>query len=164
MISIGIDPGTVRTGYGVVRRDGGRLVRLASGTIRTNAKDPIETRLLAIHEGLDQILTQYGPDDAAVEDVFFAKNARSALKLGHVRGVILLTLTRRGLVVASYPPAFVKRAVVGAGRAAKDQVRHVVLAILGLNVLPSEDEGDALAVAICHLNGPRPGHNNKIGV
>jgi crossover junction endodeoxyribonuclease RuvC len=155
MIAIGIDPGTVRTGYGVVRKDGARLTRLASGTIRTHAKDPMEKRLVAIHQGLEQVLTTYGPDEAAIEDVFFAKNAQSALKLGQVRGVILLTVSKREIPVASYAPTFVKRSVVGSGRAAKNQVGRVVQAILGLGELPDEDEGDALAVAICHVNAPR---------
>ncbi|MCP4601365.1 MAG: crossover junction endodeoxyribonuclease RuvC [Proteobacteria bacterium] len=155
MITIGIDPGTVKTGFGVVRRDGTRLVRLGSGTIRTNAKEPMEARLLTIHEGLDQVLTLYGPDEAAVEDIFFAKNARSALKLGQARGAIILTLTRRGISIASYAPAFVKQSVVGAGRASKTQIGRVVQAILGMKESPGEDEGDALAVAICHLNAPR---------
>ncbi len=155
MIAIGVDPGTARTGFGIVRRDGARLVRIGSGTICTNAKDSMEKRLLTIHEGLDQVLTLYGPGEAAVEDVFFAKNASSALKLGQVRGAILLTLTRRDISVASYSPALIKRSVVGAGRASKIQVGRVVQAILNMSELPGEDEGDALAVAICHLNAPR---------
>ena len=152
---IGIDPGTVRTGFGVIRKDGSKLVRVASGVIRTCDKDPMEQRLLSIHEGLDQLLTLYGPDLSAVEDVFFAKNARSSLKLGQVRGVILLTLTRREIPVESYAPAFVKRAVVGGGRASKSQVGQVVKAILSMKEIPTEDEGDALAVAICRANAPR---------
>ncbi len=155
MIAIGIDPGSVRTGFGIVRRDGTRLKRLGSGTIRTNAKSPMEDRLLTIHEGLEQVLTLYGPDEAAVEDIFFSKNASSALKLGQVRGAILLTLSKRRLPIVSYPPAFVKRAVVGAGRAAKQQVGRVVQSILAMKDQPGEDEGDALAIAICHLNAPR---------
>ena len=158
MIVIGVDPGTARTGYGIVKRQGSRIIRLGSGEIKTKADQPIEQKLLVIHNNLEEVLTIYGPATAAVEDVFFAKNARSALKLGHVRGVILLTLAKRNLAVASYPPAFVKRAVVGAGRAAKDQVRRVVQAILSLETLPGEDEADALAVAICHANAPQPGH------
>lgn len=155
MITIGIDPGTVRTGYGVVRKDGARLKRLASGTIRSRPKEPMEKRLRTIADGLEQVLTTYGPDEAAIEDVFFAKNAKSALKLGQVRGAILLTMARREMPVASYAPTFVKRAVVGNGRAAKIQVGRVVQAILGLSELPAEDEGDALALAICHANAPR---------
>ena len=155
MIAIGIDPGTIRTGYGVVRKDGARLTRLASGTIRTDTKEPMEKRLRSIHRELEQVLTTYGPDEAAIEDVFFAKNAKSALKLGQVRGVILLTVSERDLPVVSYAPTFVKRSVVGTGRAAKKQVGRIVQAILGLPETPGEDEGDALALAICHVNAPR---------
>ena len=158
MITIGIDPGTIRTGYGIVRKAGTRFSLLHSGTIRTKEKDSMEQRLLHIHEELDKLLTTYGPEQAAVEDVFFSKNARSALKLGQVRGVILLTMTRRDLPVSSYSPAFIKRQVVGTGRAGKNQVQRVVQTILSMSHKPQEDEGDALAVAICHLNAfkPRP--------
>ncbi len=155
MIAIGIDPGTVRTGYGVVKRVGTRLHRIASGTINTNTKAPMEQRLLTIHEGLEQVLTAHAPDRAAVEDVFFAKNAKSSLKLGQVRGVILLTLAKRELPVTSYPPALVKRAIVGSGVAVKAQMQRVVQAILKLESLPQEDEADALAIAICFLNASR---------
>lgn len=155
MIVIGIDPGTARTGYGIVRRQGSKLVHLGSGEIKTGASNTIEQKLLVIHNSLEEILTIYAPTGAAVEDVFFAKNARSALKLGHARGAILLTLAKRNLEVASYPPALVKRAIVGAGRAEKDQVRKVVQAILSLSKLPGQDEADALAVAICHANAPK---------
>jgi len=155
MIVVGIDPGTRRTGFGVVRKDGGRLVRLGSGTIRLDEKLPYEERLVPLHEQLDEVITLYGPDEAAVEDLFFSKNAMSALKLGHARGVVLLTLARRGLPVTSLAPALVKRSIVGKGRATKGQVQQVVKAILGLEDLPGEDEADALAIAICHLNTPR---------
>lgn len=157
MIAIGVDPGTVRTGYGVIKRVGNRLHRIASGTIRTDAKAPMEQRLLTIHEELETIITAHGPDEAAVEDVFFSKNARSALKLGQVRGVILLTLAKRKMPVTSYPPALVKRAIVGSGRAAKNQMQRVVQAILGIPEALGEDEADALAIAICYLNASRLG-------
>jgi crossover junction endodeoxyribonuclease RuvC len=155
MIAIGVDPGTVRTGYGVVKRVGNRLHRLSSGTIRTNAQAPMEQRLLTIHEGLESVLTACAPEQAAVEDVFFSKNAKSSLKLGQVRGVVLLTLARRNIPVTSYPPALIKRAIVGSGRAAKQQMQRVVQAILGLTSLPEEDEADALAIAVCFLNAAR---------
>ncbi|MFO8073855.1 MAG: crossover junction endodeoxyribonuclease RuvC [Polyangia bacterium] len=155
MIAVGIDPGSIRTGYGILRKDGSRLRRIASGTIRLGEKRPLAERLVRLHGALEEILTAHGPDEAAVEDLFFAKHAMSALKLGHARGVVLLSLAQRGLPVSSYAPALVKRSVVGTGRAAKDQIRRVVQAILGLNELPAEDEADALAIAICHCNAPR---------
>lgn len=155
MIVVGIDPGTIRTGYGVVRKDGSRLLRLGSGAIRLDEKAPLEQRLIPLQEQLDELLAIHGPDEAAVEDLFFAKNAMSALKLGHARGVVLLTLARRGLPITSYAPALVKRSIVGRGQASKGQVQKVVQAILGLAELPGEDEADALAIAVCHLNAPR---------
>jgi crossover junction endodeoxyribonuclease RuvC len=158
MIAIGIDPGTLKTGYGVVRRDGTRLRRLASGTVFTDPKAPMEQRLLRIHDAIDLVLTTYGPDTAAVEDIFVARNVRSSIKLGQARGAILLTLARRRLPVRSLPPALVKRSTVGTGRASKEQVARVVQAILGLEELPQEDEADALAIAICELNQRRGTH------
>jgi len=155
MIAIGVDPGTIRTGYGILRRDGTRYTRLASGVISLTAKDPLENRLVVLHDQLDKILTTYGPDEGAVESLFFAKNAMSALKLGHARGVILLALSRHNLPIASYPPALVKRSVAGSGRAAKGQIQKVVQAILGIKENLKEDEADALALAICHLNAPQ---------
>ncbi len=155
MIVIGVDPGTIRTGYGVLRRDGTRLVRLASGTIRLDDKADVEDRLVPLERALDEILATWSPEEAAVESLFFAKNANSALKLGHARGVIILALRRRGIPVASYPPALVKRSIVGGGRAAKNQVQRVIQAILKLPDLPAEDEADALAIALCHANAPR---------
>jgi crossover junction endodeoxyribonuclease RuvC len=155
MIVIGVDPGTIRTGYGILRRDGTRIVRLASGTIRLDDKAEVEDRLVPLERALDELLATYGPDEGAVESLFFSKNANSALKLGHARGVIVLALKRRGLPVASYPPALVKRSIVGGGRAAKDQVQRVIQAILKLPEMPAEDEADALAIALCHANARR---------
>ena len=154
MIVVGVDPGTIRTGWGVLRRDGNRISRLASGTIFLDDKLEVEDRLLPLETALDRLLTTWGPDEAAVESLFFSKNAMSALKLGHARGVIVLALRRRGIPVASYPPALVKRSIVGGGRAAKGQVQRVVQMILKLPELPAEDEADALAVALCHANAP----------
>ncbi len=155
MIVVGIDPGTIKTGYGIVRKDGSRLVRLASGVIKLNQKEPVEGRLVPLQDELDKVLTTYGPDEAAVESLFFSKNAMSALKLGHARGVILLTMARRSIPIVSYAPALVKRSIVGQGRAAKAQMQKVVQAILGIEAPLQEDEADALAIAVCHLNAPR---------
>ena len=155
MIICGFDPGTRHTGYGFVRRVGNRLHRLDSGTIDTNPRAPMPERLLSIRNAINETLTSCSPDIAAVEDVFFSKNAASALKLGQVRGVILVTLAERGIHISSLPPALVKRSVVGSGRAAKSQVQQVVRAILGLKTLPGEDEADALAIAIAAANASR---------
>jgi len=154
MIVLGIDPGTIRTGFGVVRRVQGRLIRVDSGTIRLDDTLDVEERLVPLQDRLEEIITANRPDEAAVESLFFSRNAMSALKLGHARGVILLTLARRSIPISSYAPALVKRSIVGHGRAAKGQVQQVVKAILGLAEVPQEDEADALALAICHLNSP----------
>ncbi len=155
MIAMGLDPGTICTGYAVLRGDGNRIIRLKSGTIRTASKAPLETRLLEIYDGLIRVIRENGPQEAAVENIFFAKNAMSALKLGHARGAILLALAQNGIEVTSYAPALIKRSIVGSGRAAKSQIGKVVRTILKMPHTPGEDEGDALAVAICHLNASR---------
>ncbi len=155
MITLGIDPGTLHTGYGFVKRVGSRLVRVISGTIHTDAKQPMEQRLLTIRDRLEEILTECPPDCAAVEDVFFSKNANSALKLGQVRGVVLVTLAARRIPVASFPPALVKRSIVGSGRADKMQIQKVIQAVLGLKEMPQADESDALAIAVCASNAAR---------
>jgi crossover junction endodeoxyribonuclease RuvC len=152
MIVVGIDPGTIKTGYGVVRKDGNRIIRLDSGVIRLNAKTPIEERLPVLYEKLNEVLVSNGPDEAAVESLFFSKNANSALKLGHARGVILLSLKQHNLSIASYPPTAVKKSIIGAGRAEKTQIQKVLGLILKIEKPLQEDEADALAVAICHAN------------
>jgi crossover junction endodeoxyribonuclease RuvC len=148
---LGIDCGTERTGYGVIDSDG-RLHRfVAAGCIRSSAKDPLELRLLNIAAGLRDLFAEFRPDYAAVEEVFFAVNAKSALKLSHVRGVALLTVAEARVVFAEYSPLEVKMSVVGYGRAAKSQVQQMVTSLLRLpEPVQSEDACDALAIAICH--------------
>jgi len=150
---LGIDCGTERTGYGVIESDG-RLHRfLAAGCIRSSARDPLEKRLLNIAAGLRLLFAEFQPDHAAVEEVFLAVNARSALKLSHVRGVALLIVAEASLAVAEYSALEVKMSVVGYGRAEKSQVRQMVASILRLrDAVASEDANDALAIAICHAN------------
>ena len=154
-MAVGIDPGTIKTGWGICRRQKGRIIHIASGTIKLNTKLSFEERLVPLAEKLEEILVSFGPDEAAVESLFFSKNAMSALKLGHARGVILLTLARHKIPIFSYAPALVKRSIVGAGRAKKGQIQKVVQHLLGLKSLPESDEADALAIAICHLNAPK---------
>lgn len=150
---LGIDCGTERTGYGVIDSDG-RMHRLVvAGCIRSSAADPLERRLLNIAGELRALFLEYRPDCAAVEEVFFAVNARSALKLSHVRGVALLIIAEASLAVAEYSPLEVKMSVVGYGRAEKSQVQQMVASILRLpEPIKSEDASDALAIAICHAN------------
>ncbi len=152
---LGIDPGSRRTGWGVVQLEGTRLRHIGSGTIAVPGKLPLAERLLLIHRGLQQVITEHEPEAAAVEEIFFAKYANAALKLGHARGVILLALAESGLEVNEYPPAIVKRTVVGRGAADKTQVGRLITAILGLKTPPEEDAADALAVAVTHIQATR---------
>ncbi|GIU75721.1 MAG: crossover junction endodeoxyribonuclease RuvC [Bryobacteraceae bacterium] len=148
---LGIDCGSQATGYGVIDTDGTRHRMVACGAIRTDANDEFSLRLRTIGEALRRVIVEYGPEEAAVEDTFTAENVRSALKLTHVRGVALFICAEAGLPVAAYPPAQVKLAVVGNGRAAKHQVQWMTRVLLGLQEPPTPlDASDALAVAICH--------------
>jgi crossover junction endodeoxyribonuclease RuvC len=148
---LGIDCGTERTGYGVIDTDGRRHQLVTSGCIKSSTKDPLELRLLNIAGGLRALFTEFLPDYAAVEEVFFSVNAKSALKLSHVRGVALLTVAEASVTFAEYSPLEVKMSVVGYGRAEKSQVQQMVTSILRLAApIQSEDACDALAIAICH--------------
>ena len=150
---LGIDCGTERTGYGVIESDGRGHKLVAAGCIRSSPRDPLERRLLNIATALRELFAEFRPDHAAVEEVFFAVNARSALKLSHVRGVALLIVAEASLVVAEYSPLEVKKSVVGYGRAEKSQVQQMVASILRLaEPIASEDASDALAIAICHAH------------
>jgi crossover junction endodeoxyribonuclease RuvC len=149
----GIDPGSERTGYGCVETDGRRHHLVACGAIKAAAGDGFPQRLARIHRELTTLLTDCHPDCVAIENLFHATNARSALKLGHARGVAMLAAVQAGCIIAEYTPAEVKRAVVGYGRAEKPQVQQMVKLLLGLDTVPKPfDASDALAVAICHLH------------
>ena len=153
----GIDPGSDRTGYGCVETDGSRHRIVVCGAITTPAFATFPEKLLTIHSRLAALIDDCRPDCVAIENLFYATNVRSALKLGHARGVAMLAAVEAGLPVAEYTPAEIKRAVVGYGRAEKRQVQHMVKLILGLAVLPSpHDAADALAVAICHVHSQLP--------
>jgi crossover junction endodeoxyribonuclease RuvC len=153
----GIDPGSDRTGYGCVETDGSRHRIVTCGAIATPGHPSFAHKLLTIHQQLTALLERCRPDCVAVEDLFHAVNARSALKLGHARGVAMLAAVEAGLPVAEYTPAAIKRAVVGYGRAEKHQVQRMVMLMLGLTHPPSpHDAADALAVAICHVHSLTP--------
>ncbi len=153
----GIDPGSERTGYGCVEIEGSRHRIVTSGAIRTPAAASFPEKLLAIHTGLAALIRECQPSCVAIENLFHATNARSALKLGHARGVAMLAAVEAGLPVFEYTPAEVKRAVVGYGRAEKHQVQQMVKLILGLASLPTPfDASDALAIAICHSHSLTP--------
>jgi crossover junction endodeoxyribonuclease RuvC len=163
---LGVDCGTEYTGYGVVElladdRYGGqgggstddRLVRIVCGAIKVSARDAMPLRLARISLGLQELIRQHRPDRVAIEDVFYAANVKSALKLGQVRGVAMLAAASAGLEVAEYSPLSIKSAVVGYGRAEKHQVQRMVARLLHLDQVPEPaDAADALAIAICHLH------------
>lgn len=150
---LGIDPGSRFLGYGVVEEQQGRLRHVGHGVIRTDPDAPLEQRLCEIFEGLRTAVTLYRPDSVAVEGVFHHRNPRSALILGHARGVALLVAAQTGLAVFEYPPARVKKAVGAGGADGKDAVARMVTTFLNLTEkVERADATDALAVAICHLN------------
>jgi crossover junction endodeoxyribonuclease RuvC len=149
----GIDPGSDRTGYGCVEASGSRHRLVTCGAIRTPPLAAFPDKLLAIHTQLAALIAGCRPDCVAIENLFHATNVRSALKLGHARGVAMLAAVEAGLPVVEYTPAEIKRAVVGYGRAEKHQVQQMVKLLLGLAEPPApHDAADALAVAICHLH------------
>jgi crossover junction endodeoxyribonuclease RuvC len=153
----GIDPGSERTGYGCVETDGSRHRMVVCGAISSGALASFPDKLHRIHSQLTIILAECRPACVAIENVFYSVNARSALKLGHARGVAMLAAVEAGVPVFEYTPAEIKRAVVGYGRADKAQVQQMIKLLLGLAEVPSpHDAADALAVAICHVHAQPP--------
>jgi crossover junction endodeoxyribonuclease RuvC len=153
----GIDPGSTRTGYGCVDTDGRRHRLVLCGAVKAAATRTFPDRLAIIYRELSGILRDCQPDCVAIENLFHASNVRSALKLGHARGVAMLAAVQAGVPVVEYTPAEIKRAVVGYGRAEKPQVQRMVKLLLGLERAPEpHDAADALAVAICHLHSVNP--------
>jgi crossover junction endodeoxyribonuclease RuvC len=149
---LGIDCGTERTGYGVIESDGRRHKLVATGVIRTSPKLDLSIRLRDIAKGLREVVEAHRPEVAAVEEVFYSQNVKTALKLAHVRGVALLAIAEAGLGLGEYSPLEIKTSVVGYGRAEKQQVQLMVKSLLGLSeIIASEDASDACAVAICHV-------------
>ena len=154
---LGIDPGTLRLGYGAVDLAGGRTAYVDCGVISAPATHKREARLLTIGRDLRELLAELEPDVLAMEQAFFGKNVQATLALGEARGVALFVAQEAGVALAGYPPAQVKQIVTGRGAAGKAQVGFFVKALLGLRRAPSADAADALAIAICHarLAGPR---------
>ena len=149
---IGIDPGLRSTGWGVIEAEGTSLSYVADGSVHSDADAPLASRLLQIHMQLAEILQRYAPDEAAIEETFVNKDARATLKLGQARGAAMLAPALVGISVAEYAPNVVKKSVVGAGHAEKDQVKHMVKVLLPRAELNSSDSIDALAIAICHAH------------
>ena len=156
MIVLGIDPGTARTGYGIVSREGSKLAMLDYGCIETINDRPLAQRLLLIHEALTDLLETHRPEAVGVERLFFNKNVQTAFAVGQARGVVLLSAAEHGLPIFEYGPHEVKMAVTGYGRAPKDQVQRMVQMVLSMSELPRPDDAaDALAVAVCTAHSAR---------
>jgi len=150
---LGLDPGTRHTGWGVLDRTGTRITHAGHGVVSPSEKLPLASRLVVIFDAITEVLAQAKPDAAAVENIFFAKDATATAKLGHARGVLFLACAKAGLPVFEYPPARVKRTVTGHGRSEKSQVAQMIRTFLRLTEVPQADAADALAVALTHLQG-----------
>jgi crossover junction endodeoxyribonuclease RuvC len=163
VIVLGVDPGTATTGYGVVRGDGSATSALIEcGVIRTRARDALPARLAEIYDGIRELIARHRPDAIAVEDVFYAKNVRTTLVLGHARGVILLAGQQAGLEIHEYPPAEIKKAIVGSGAATKEQVQFMVTRLLRLKSAPQpSDASDGVAAALALIMRAR--FNDRVG-
>ncbi len=157
---LGIDPGTRATGYGLVEKQGNRLIHIDNGALFTRSGDDLAIRLKTIYDGLERVIAEYRPEAMAIEQIFVAKNALSALKLGHARGTAMLSGVNAGLPVFEYSALQVKSAVVGYGKASKIQVQQMVRTLVNLPEIAQEDASDALAVAICHAHSA--GLNNRL--
>jgi crossover junction endodeoxyribonuclease RuvC len=157
LLVLGIDPGTATTGYGLVRGDRpGSLTLVECGVIRTRAREPLATRLREIYDGVSELIDRHRPDVLSVEDVFYAKNVRTTVVLGHARGVVLLAGEQRGLEIHEIPPAEIKKAVVGTGAASKEQVQFMVTRLLRLKSAPQpSDAADGVAAALAYALGAR---------
>lgn len=149
---IGIDPGLRRTGWGLIESQANSLRFVAAGTVRSDDKAPLAQRLCQIHDGLDAVLRELAPEEAAVEQTFVNRDATATLKLGQARGVAMLVPARAGLLVAEYAPNAVKKAVIGVGHGDKKQIQMMVRVLMPKAVVDSDDAADALAIAICHAH------------
>jgi len=161
---LGVDPGSRRTGYGIIEVQGSRLAHVAHGVIVPATDATFDHRLSGLFSELSAVIARYIPEVAAIEDVFMARNAASALKLGQARGALVVACTQAGLSVTPYSPTAVKQALVGFGRAEKQQVQHMVRLLIKPAGALQEDAADALAVAICHAHTAGPGHMARRGV
>ena len=158
---LGIDPGSETLGWGVVEGHGLKYSLVDFGTVRSDTKQVFSKRLLGIYNGVEEIVEKYSPDVLAVEDTFYAVNVSVALKLGQVRGLMLLLAEPRGVEIAEYSPRLIKQTVVGYGAAEKKQVQEMVRVLLRMKTVPTpHDAADALAIAICHFH--HAGMKNKI--
>ena len=156
MLVLGIDPGTAITGYGVVHEQDDGLSLVACGVVTTSPSEPLPERLQAIYRGLSEVIHRWQPEEAAVEELFFSRNVRTALSVGQARGVALLALVDAGLPIYEYKPLEIKQAVAGYGGADKQQVQEMVRMLLNLDRVPQPDDAAAaVAVAVCHIHSAR---------
>jgi crossover junction endodeoxyribonuclease RuvC len=163
MVILGVDPGIATTGYGVIKYEGNHFSTIDYGAIITTPKSALPERLDLLHRNLRLLIDKYKPDSFSVEELFFNKNVKTALTVGHARGVILLAAHEAGLDIYEYTPLQVKQALVGYGRADKMQIQQMVKVILNLESIPKPDDvADALAIAICHANSSNAGELFRI--
>ncbi|HEY4720239.1 MAG TPA: crossover junction endodeoxyribonuclease RuvC [Anaerolineae bacterium] len=156
MIVLGLDPGTAITGYGLVREEDSQAVAVAHGVITTPSDQTLPDRLVTIYREITRLVEQYRPDHAAIEQLFFNKNVRTALAVGHSRGVVMLALAQANIRIFEYTPLEVKQAITGNGRADKRQIQEMIKLLLNLDQIPRPDDAaDALAIAVCHLHSAR---------
>ena len=151
-VILGIDPGSRKTGFGLIRVDRNKPHYVSSGTIHLPSKESLSVRLKVLFESLTEVIETYQPQVAAIESVFVAKSAGSALKLGQARGAAMVACVMKDLIVYEYAARQIKQSVVGTGAASKQQVQHMVTALLGLSEAPAEDAADGLAAALCHCH------------
>ncbi|MBW1720539.1 MAG: crossover junction endodeoxyribonuclease RuvC [Deltaproteobacteria bacterium] len=155
MLVLGVDPGSLTTGFGLVEKKKNRMTCVHAGTVTASSKIPFHDRIHYIFRSMVEIMTRYRPQELAIEDMFFAKNVKSALKIGHARGAVLIGAVQCGLKIYEYSPLEIKKSVVGYGRATKEQVRSMVQTLLQLRGPLNLDTSDALAAAICHIHWMR---------
>jgi crossover junction endodeoxyribonuclease RuvC len=159
MLVLGVDPGSIKTGYGLVEKTKGKMRLIDAGAISSSGTVPFYERIYEIFRSMMEIMNRYKPEEMSIEDVFFAKNVKSSLKLGHARGAALIAAVNCGIRIFEYSPLEIKKSVVGYGRAEKEQVQAMVKVILGLPERLGPDTSDAIAAAICHINSTR--YNTK---
>ena len=155
MLVMGVDPGSITTGYGLIEKTKGRMKLVEAGSVSSPGRAPFYERIYGIFRSMTEIMNRYRPEEMAIEDVFFAKNVKSSLKLGHARGAALIAAVNCGVRIFEYSPLEIKKSVVGYGRAGKEQVQAMVKVILKEKNMFAPDISDALAAAICHLNWTR---------
>ncbi|MBS3740542.1 MAG: crossover junction endodeoxyribonuclease RuvC [Candidatus Cloacimonetes bacterium] len=158
IVIMGIDPGSLITGYAILKANSSKILPITYGNIKTSSKNDLQKRIYKIHTEVDKIINQYNPDQCSLEKIFYAKNVRSVLSLGEARGAILISLEQNKIPTYEYTPRKIKKSVVGNGRASKKQVQYMVNAILNTKIdkKSSYDISDALAIGICHYNKIKP--------